>query len=111
HGTYGQYQRPQRDMFMHHVHEQVHHYDLNENHIQGYVEALAKKDGQWQIQLNDNQIILTDCVILANGCTHKPYIPNIYQDADDVCHIFDKSFNTTMYGLSSHVIGSGISAA
>ena len=35
----------------------VHHYDLNENHIQGYVEALAKKDGQWQIQLNDNQVI------------------------------------------------------
>ena len=111
HGTYGQYQRPQTDMFMHHVHEQVHHYDLNENHIQGYVEALAKKDGQWQIQLNDNQVIHTDCVILANGCTHKPYIPNIYQDAYDVCHIFDKSFNTTMYGHSSHVIGSGISAA
>lgn len=61
-------------MFMHHVHEQVHHYDLNENHIQGYVEALAKKDGQWQIQLNDNRVIHTDCVILANGCTHKPYI-------------------------------------
>ena len=30
-------------MFMHHVHEQVHHYDLNENHIQGYVEALEEE--------------------------------------------------------------------
>ncbi|MDM7881763.1 NAD(P)-binding domain-containing protein [Staphylococcus borealis] len=111
HATYGQYQRPQTDMFMHHVHEQVHHYDLNESHIQGYVKSLARNDEQWQIQLNHNQVIHSDCVILANGCTHQPYIPDIYQHVDNACHIFDTSFNSSMYEQSSHVVGSGISAA
>lgn len=111
HASYGQYQRPQTEMFMHHIHDQVHNYDLNQSHIQGYVEHLARQNNLWQIKLSNDRVMQSDYVILAQGCNHKPYIPNIYKGLEDVCHIFSEQFEPTMYEHSSHVIGSGISAA
>lgn len=109
--TYGRYQRPQTDMFMHHVHEQVHHYHLNACHVQGYVKELTQHNHGWSITLSDAQELQNDCVVLAQGCNHKPYIPDLYHHKEDVCHIFNENFDATMYDKASHVVGSGISAA
>lgn len=109
--TYGRYQRPQTDMFMHHVHELVHRYRLNDCHLQGYVNQIARTDSKWTITLANAQILHTDCVVLAQGCNHRPYIPSLFENESNVCHIFEKEFNPAMYNQSSHVVGSGISAA
>lgn len=109
--TYGRYQRPQTDMFMHHVHELVHRYRLNDSHLQGYVNQIKRTGSQWRIYLSDAQVLNTDCVVLAQGCNHQPHIPSLFENESDVCHIFKKEFNPNMFKLSSHVVGSGISAA
>ncbi|MCG7341526.1 lysine N(6)-hydroxylase/L-ornithine N(5)-oxygenase family protein [Staphylococcus auricularis] len=105
----GKYKRPQRDMFMYHIHDLVHQYDLNDTHMQGYVEHIERLGQQWHITLSDQQQLITDYVIIAAGCTETPNIPDMYQNQPDVQHIFeDGEIN---YDDTSHVVGSGISAA
>ena len=64
---YGPYKRPQRDMFMHHVHDLIHQFKLNDCHIQGKVEAINKSRGKWCIKLSTGDKMITDCVVIANG--------------------------------------------
>ncbi|ARJ14443.1 MULTISPECIES: NAD(P)-binding domain-containing protein [Staphylococcus] len=109
--TYGKYKRPQRDMFMDHTHQQIHDYNLNMCHRQGKVSHIRKQQSQWQLELQDGTLFNTDCVVLANGCNHQPYIPDIFQQQPDITHIFQTNIDETIYQHTSHVVGSGISAA
>lgn len=109
---YGPYKRPQRDMFMHHIHDLVHQYNLNECHIQGTASKLNHlKSGHWQIELLNGQQIQTDCVVIANGCNHKPLIPSQFIDIPHATHIFDKNYDPNIESNADHIVGSGISAA
>lgn len=78
-------------MFMHHVHELVHRYRLNDSHLQGYVNQIRRTGSQWRIYLSNAQVLHTDCVILAQGCNHQPYIPSLFENESNVCHIFKKN--------------------
>lgn len=50
-------------------------------------------------------------MVLANGCNHQPYIPDIFQQQPDITHIFQTNIDETIYQHTAHVVGSGISAA
>ena len=107
--TYGKYKRPQLDMFMDHTHELVHTYNLNDAHIQGKAQHIDRDAQQWTITLEDGRQLHSDYVIIASGCNHMPYIPDMYKNKADVQHIFSEE--DIHYDASSHVVGSGISAA
>src|SRR5699024_3502610 len=77
HPAYGPYKRPNRDMFMDHTHELIHHFELNQSHIQSYVNKIEKDDKQWLIQLSNNEWVHTDNLIIAFGCNHEPYTPKL----------------------------------
>ena len=109
---YGPYKRPQRDMFMHHIHDLVHQYDLNNSHIQGIASKITSHNkGKWQIELHNGKYVDTDCVVIANGCNHQPFIPSLFIDKPRVTHIFDKNYDQTIEEKANHIVGSGISAA
>ncbi|MCE3398903.1 lysine N(6)-hydroxylase/L-ornithine N(5)-oxygenase family protein, partial [Staphylococcus aureus] len=55
--------------------------------------------------------ILTDCVVIANGCNHQPFIPSQFISKPKVTHIFDKNYDQTIEEKANHIVGSGISAA
>lgn len=94
---YGPYKRPQRDMFMHHIHDLVHQYDLNNSHIQGIASKITSHNkGKWQIELHNGKYVDTDCVVIANGCNHQPFIPSLFIDKPRVTHIFDKNYDQTI---------------
>ncbi|AYU54725.1 NAD(P)-binding domain-containing protein [Staphylococcus debuckii] len=107
--TYGRYQRPQRDMFMDHIHELLHDYDLNKRHIKAFASDISKENNQWIVTLDSGEQVVSQHVVLASGCNHRPYIPPMYQAQPDVQHIFESK--TIQYEGTSHVVGSGISAA
>lgn len=109
HPAYGPYKRPNRDMFMDHTHELIHHFELNQSHIQSYVNKIEKDDKQWLIQLSNNEWIHTDNLIIAFGCNHEPYTPKLFVQQPDISHVFDN--DESYYQETSHVVGSGISAA
>lgn len=108
---YGPYKRPQRDMFMHHVHDLVHQYELNDCHIQGAVSKLNRHRGKWQVQLKSGKMVTTDCVVIASGCNHRPFIPEQFKENAKATHIFDSNYNAEIDRKTNHVVGSGISAA
>ena len=72
--------------------------------------ALKNQRG-WSITTSHHSVIQTDCVVLAQGCHNEPFVPAAFTQAKDVCHIFSDHFNSQLFSQSSHVIGSGISAA
>lgn len=109
HPAYGPYKRPNRDMFMDHTHELIHHFELNQSHIQSYVNKIEKDDKQWLIQLSNNEWVHTDNLIIAFGCNHEPYTPKLFVQQPDISHVFDN--DESYYQETSHVVGSGISAA
>ncbi|WP_049424944.1 NAD(P)-binding domain-containing protein [Staphylococcus warneri] len=110
--TYGPYKRPQHDMFMHHTHELIHQYRLNESHIQGAVRHIHRDNHQqWQLELNDGRILSTQYLIIAHGCNHRAYFPAMYHDQPDIQYIFDEEESQIKEQQTSHVVGSGISAA
>ncbi len=109
--TYGPYKRPQRDMFMHHTHELIHQYHLNESHLQGFVKHINRKQHQWQLELTNGQTIQTEFLIIAHGCNHRANIPPMFQQQPDVQHIFNEAESQININQTSHVVGSGISAA
>ena len=96
---------------MDHTHAQIHNYYLNQSHIQSYVQRIEKNQRGWSITTSHHSVIQTDCVVLAQGCHNEPFIPSAFTQAKDVCHIFSDHFNSQLFSQSSHVIGSGISAA
>lgn len=107
---YGPYKRPQRDMFMHHVHDLVHQYELNDCQIQNKVRKLNKRRDKWELKLVNGEKLVTDCVVISNGCTHAPYIPDLFLNKTKVKHIFADDYNHSLDNDATHVIGSGISA-
>ncbi|WP_436861030.1 NAD(P)-binding domain-containing protein [Staphylococcus caeli] len=107
HASYGPYKRPNRDMFMQHTHELIHRYDLNASHIQGKATQIKHEHSTWHVQYNDRHWVQSTHVIVAFGCNHQPYIPEMFDQQPDVSHIFDNP----QYTHASHVVGSGISAA
>lgn len=107
--TYGKYQRPQRDMFMDHVHKMLHEFDLNSRHIKDVATNIDRVDGQWQVDMKAHDTVTSDYLLLAIGSNNIPHIPDMYINQPDVKHIFDDE--TIPYQDASHVIGSGISAA
>ena len=109
--TFGRYQRSQTEMFMDHTHAQIHNYHLNQSYIQSYVQRIEKNQRGWSITTSHHSVIQTDCVVLAQGCHNEPFVPAAFTQAKDVCHIFSDHFNSQLFSQSSHVIGSGISAA
>ena len=108
---YCPYKRPQRDMFMHHVHDLIHQFKLNDCHIQGKVEAINKSRGKWCIKLSTGDKMITDCVVIANGYTQTPFIPEIFRNKANVKHIFADNYHASLDKDTQHVVGSGISAA
>ncbi|MDG0843205.1 lysine N(6)-hydroxylase/L-ornithine N(5)-oxygenase family protein [Staphylococcus equorum] len=94
---------------MDHTHELIHHFDLNQSHIQSYANKIEKDDTQWFIQLNSNEWLHTDNLIIAFGCNHDTYTPQLFAQQPDISHVFDD--NESFYTEASHVVGSGISAA
>ena len=96
---------------MDHTHAQIHNYHLNQSHIQSYVQRIEKNQRGWSITTSHHSVIQTDCVVLAQGCHNEPFVPAAFTQAKDVCHIFSDHFNSQLFSQSSHVIGSGISAA
>ncbi|NQD99236.1 FAD/NAD(P)-binding protein [Staphylococcus xylosus] len=107
--AYGQYKRPNRNMFMDHTHDLIHSYHLNSCHIQGYVSDIKLNKQQWHMQLNNQSWISSDHVIVAFGCNHEIYVPKLFQNQPGISHIFENEQNN--YAGTSHVVGSGISAA
>ena len=61
--AYGQYKRPNRNMFMEHTHDLIHSYHLNSCHIQGYVSDIKQSKQQWHVQLNNKNWISSDHVV------------------------------------------------
>lgn len=108
-GIYGKYKRPKRDMFMDHTAEQVEYYRLHECHVKDTAVDIKKDRGNWCVVLESGEMIYTENVIIASGCNHKPKIPKMYEHAPDVQHIFEDA--NIQFNESSHVVGSGISAA
>ncbi|NWK85173.1 NAD(P)-binding domain-containing protein [Staphylococcus sp. GSSP0090] len=108
HDSYGPYKRPNRDIFMEHTHDLIHRYNLNNCHIRGTVSQIKHDQSQWHI-LCHNQWLSSTHVVIAFGCNHDPYIPELCQNQPDVSHIFQD--NPQFNHNASHVIGSGISAA
>src|SRR5699024_3020859 len=109
HGSYGPYKRPNRNMFMDHTHNMIHHFELNKCHIKSYAKQITKKHNKWLVRLQNNEWLHTDYLIIAFGCNHDTYTPQIFEQAPDVSHIFDN--DVSHYSQTSHVVGSGISAA
>ncbi|MGN5883273.1 FAD/NAD(P)-binding protein [Staphylococcus simulans] len=107
--TYGKYQRPQRDMFMDHVHKMLNEFDLNSRHIKDIATNVEQVDGQWKVDMKAHDSVISDHLLLAIGSNNIPHIPDMYQNQPDVQHIFDDT--ETPYHNASHVIGSGITAA
>ncbi len=85
--AYGQYKRPNRNMFMEHTHDLIHSYHLNSCHIQGYVSDIKQSKQQWHVQLNNKNWISSDHVVVAFGCNHEIYIPELFQLQPDISHI------------------------
>lgn len=108
--TLGKYQRPQTNMFMDHIHMLIHQFDLNHSHISASAIELFPTDNQWSVLLDNNEIIKTKNVVLAFGSYHHTNVPQIFQQQPDVQHIFQDD-DTINFCSSSHVVGSGISAA
>ena len=100
-----------KDMFMHHVHDLIHQFKLNDCHIQGKVEAINKSRGKWCIKLSTGDKMITDCVVIANGYTQTPFIPEIFRNKANVKHIFADNYHASLDKDTQHVVGSGISAA
>lgn len=107
--TYGKYQRPQRDMFMDHTHKMLHEFDLNQRHIKDFAVNVDKEDGQWKVEMQNHDPVFSDKLVLAIGSNNIPHIPEMYQAHADVHHIFEDT--EIPYETSSHVVGSGITAA
>lgn len=107
--SYGKYQRPNREMFMYHTHDLIHKFDLNKSHKQTTVTAVDKDAEFWHLHCDNKQCIISENVIIAFGCNHQIKTPQSYKDASDVAHIFDNTYKD--YAHTSHVIGSGITAA
>lgn len=108
-GVYGHYKRPQREMFMHHIYELIENYNLTECHIKDSAVDIKKTDETWLISLESGEEINSDVVVIASGCNHQLKIPNMYKGQEDIQHIFQET--DIQYKSTSHVIGSGISAA
>jgi len=107
--TYGKYQRPQRDMFMDHTHKMLHEFDLNQRHIKDFAVNVDKEDGKWKVEMQNHNPVFSDKLVLAIGSNNIPHIPEMYQAHEDVHHIFEDI--EIPYETSSHVVGSGITAA
>ncbi|MEB6237640.1 lysine N(6)-hydroxylase/L-ornithine N(5)-oxygenase family protein [Staphylococcus gallinarum] len=107
--SYGRYQRPNREMFMAHTHMLIHELNLNHSHVQASATSITKQDNLWFVQCNNSEAFSTENLIIAFGCNHQINFPKAYKNQPDVTHIFDGSYKS--YSQSSHVIGSGISAA
>ena len=91
-------------MFMDHTHQQIHDYNLNMCHRQGKVSHIRKQQSQWQLELQDGTLLIQ--MVLANGCNHQPYIPDIFQQQPDI--YFQTNIDETIYQHTAHVVGSGI---
>lgn len=104
-GIYGKYKRPKRDMFMDHTAEQVKYYRLTECHIKDTAVDIKKNRDKWCVVLESGEMIYTQNVIIASGCNHKPKVPEMYEHAQDVQHIFED------VNIQKYVVGSRISAA
>lgn len=107
--SYGRYQRPNREMFMAHTHMLIHEFDLNLSHMQATATAINQQNGRWIIHCDNTESLSTENLIIAFGCNHQIKFPKAYKNHPNVTHIFDKSYKS--YNQTSHVIGSGISAA
>ena len=107
--TYGKYQRPQRDMFMDHTHKMLHEFDLNQRHIKDFAVNVDKEDGKWKVEMQTHDPVFSDKLVLAIGSNNIPHIPDMYQAHADIHHIFEDI--EIPYETSSHVVGSGITAA
>lgn len=107
--TLGKYQRPQTNMFMDHIHMLIHQFNLNHCHISASAIDISRIGNHWSILLSNNHSIKTDHVVIAFGSYHDKNIPPLFQQQPDVQHIFHD--NTINFKGSSHVVGSGISAA
>lgn len=108
HASYGPYKRPNRDIFMEHTHDLIHSYNLNDCHVQGTVSQIKRVQSQWHI-LCHNQWIKSTHLVIAFGCNHDPFIPELFHNQPDVTYIFQNEHCLTHH--ASHIIGSGISAA
>ena len=97
---YGPYKRPQRDMFMHHVHDLIHQFKLNDCHIQGKVEAINKSRGKWCIKLSTGDKMITIVPI-----RHS------YLKFSEIKRMFADNYHASLDKDTQHVVGSGISAA
>lgn len=107
-GMYGQYKRPQRNMFMDHIDDLIREYRLDECHVCDVAIDIHRMGKMWEVVLENRQNLEVDNVIIASGCNHKPYIPEIFTQHEDIQHIFDDG--TIEYDKTSHIVGSGISA-
>lgn len=110
--TLGKYQRPQRDMFIDHVHTLIHRYQLHNQHVIGSVTHIKQHthpQQQWVLTLNNKRSITTDNLVIAMGSHHDLNVPEIFHQQQNVQHIFD---NTALqFHNCNHVVGSGVSAA
>lgn len=107
--SYGSYKRPNRNLFMDHIHSLLHEFELNQSHTVAFANQIILKEKQWCVRLSNQQFLKSDYVVIANGCNHELYIPSTFKNAPDVSHIFDSEIDIDK--IVSHVVGSGISAA
>lgn len=110
--TLGKYQRPQRDMFIDHIHTLIHRYHLHNQHIIGSVSHIkqhAYPTRQWILTLDNNHTITTDNLVIAMGSHHNVNVPEIFQHQPNVQHIFEDT--EPLFHKCNHVVGSGVSAA
>lgn len=107
--SYGPYKRPNRALFIDHIHHLLHKFNLNKNHIVGFANKISFNQKQWHVQLSQHNWVTSDYLVIATGCNHVPYIPHNFKHTPDVYHIFDSRLN--LHKQTSHVVGSGISAA
>ena len=72
---------------------------------------LINQRGKWCIKLSTGDKMITDCVVIANGYTQTPFIPEIFRNKANVKHIFADNYHASLDKDTQHVVGSGISAA
>ncbi|WP_414048056.1 NAD(P)-binding domain-containing protein [Macrococcus equi] len=108
-GFSGYYQKPQLEMFNHHVHDQIRDYKLDKCYVQDKALSIIKMDNVFSVNC-EKQNYHCEQIILATGMNHLHAIPEFMKDVpkNSFKHIFedDSEIDTS----ADVIIGGGITA-